>query len=101
MNPTWSVFDTFTGMKSKKISKFLLEEILGEAIGYLAGLWAYFLVSSFFVERKIGNLWGLFSKKTKVSKDEFSWLTFIAAFIIGLTVMILVKRLVRHFTNPE
>lgn len=88
-------------MNWKAFSTFLVEEVLGEAIGYLAGLWAYFLVSNFFIERKVGNLWGLFSQKAKVSKDEFSWLTFIAAFILGLTVMILVKQVVKRFVTAR
>ncbi len=83
------------------MGKFFMEEVLGEAIGYLAGLWAYLLVSEFFVARKFGNLWGVFSKKQGVSKDEFSWIIFFTSFIFGLFVMIIVKQMTKKLLNPK
>jgi hypothetical protein len=82
--------------KRKKIGVFIINEMLGQSMGYLAGLSASYLVSSYFVAKKAGNLWGLFSKKQAVSKDDYEWLMFAASYIIGLAVMALVNYLIKR-----
>lgn len=81
-------------MKTKSIGKFIIEQVLGQAIGYFVGLWAYLVVSEYFVARKASNLWGLFSKKQTVSKDEFEWLIFGVSYLLGLCAMLAVNYLI-------
>lgn len=71
--------------------QFLTNEMLNLAVGYLAALSASSLVSRFFVKKGLVNLWGLTSKRTALKKDEYEWLMNIAAYAIGLTVMLLVN----------
>jgi hypothetical protein len=75
----------------KKISAFLLHEVLNLSVGYLAGLSASNLVSEFFVRKKLGNLWGLTAKREAVSRDDYDWLIFGSSYLIGLVVMVLVN----------
>lgn len=78
-----------------KLSHFVAKEILGLSIGYMAGLTASYLVSSFFVKRKLVNLWGLTSKRTAVTGDTYEWIMAIFAYLIGLIVMLIVMYWVR------
>lgn len=87
----------------KRFLKFLGNEVLNLAVGYLAGLWASTLVSKFFVKKGLVNLWGLAAKREAVGKSDYEWLLFFASYFIGLCVMILVnygmKRLQGQKTN--
>ena len=74
-----------------KFTHFILNEATNLAVGYLAGLSASTLVSNFFVQKKLGNLWGLAAKKEAVSRHDYDWLMFGASYFIGLLVMVLVN----------
>lgn len=84
-----------------KFTKFVTGEFTNLAAGYLAGLWASSLVSKFFVKKGLVNLWGLTAKREALSKDDYSWLLFIASYLIGLMVMIGVNYLVSRIRRPE
>ena len=75
----------------EKFTAFIGKEVLNLAIGYLAGLLASNLVTTFFVKRGLGNLWGLTSNKGALKKDTYDWVMFISSYVIGLTVMIAVQ----------
>jgi hypothetical protein len=53
---------------SKKFFHFVAGEILYLSVGYLAGLTASNLVSRFFVQKKLVNLWGLTAQKKQSAK---------------------------------
>lgn len=75
----------------QKFFEFVGKEVLNLAVGYLAGLWASTLVSRFFVKKGLVNLWGLAAvKREALSKDSYGWLMFVAAYAIGLLVMMTV-----------
>ncbi|HMX41927.1 MAG TPA: hypothetical protein PK971_05525 [Saprospiraceae bacterium] len=84
-----------------KFLNFLIGEVTNLAIGYLAGLTASNLVSEFFVRKKLGNLWGLAAKREAVSRDDYDWLLFIASYVIGLVVMVLVNYLLRKVRGQK
>jgi hypothetical protein len=71
-----------------RFAEFVGQEVLNLAIGYLAGLLASNLVTTFFVKRGIGNLWGLTSGRDALKRDTYDWLLFISSYAIGLLVMI-------------
>jgi hypothetical protein len=74
-----------------KFTNFVANEALNLSVGYLAGLGASSLVSQFFVKKGLVNLWGLAAKREAVSKGNYEWLLFLASYLIGLAVMIVVS----------
>lgn len=75
----------------QRFVQFLGNEALNLSVGYLAGLVASNLVSRFFVKRGLVNLWGLTARREALRKDDYEWLMFIASYLIGLIVMVLVQ----------
>ena len=84
-----------------KFTNFIFGEATNLAVGYLAGLSASTLVSTFFVKKGIGNLWGLTAKREALGKDDYGWLLFIASYLIGLIVMVSVNYLMKKIRKPE
>lgn len=84
-----------------KITQFIVGEVTNLAVGYLAGLTASNLVSRYFVKKGLVNLWGLAAKREAVSKDTYEWLMFIASYLIGLMVMLVVSQLMKQIRQPE
>ncbi|MDF1546449.1 MAG: hypothetical protein P1P88_01415 [Bacteroidales bacterium] len=82
-------------MKSKKTINTVVEEIIANGIGWVAGLLSIDLLKLFFIERKFTNAWGLFSKKTAVSGATFSFMEWTLTAIIGFAVMIIVNSYIR------
>ncbi len=75
----------------QKFSSFFASEALNLSVGYLAGLCASTLVSRFFVKKGLVNIWGLASRREALQKDDYEWLLFIASYVIGLGVLLLVQ----------
>lgn len=75
----------------QKFSSFLTSEALNLSVGYLAGLGASTLVSRFFVKKGLVNMWGLAARREALSKDDYEWLLFIASYLIGLLVLLVVQ----------
>ncbi|MBC6995181.1 hypothetical protein QWY85_05630 [Neolewinella lacunae] len=75
----------------RKFADFVGQEVLNLAIGYLAGLLASNLVTTFFVKRGLGNLWGLTAGREAVKRDTYEWLMFLSSYVIGLAVMVAVQ----------
>lgn len=84
-----------------KFLQFAAGEVTNLAVGYLAGLSASMLVSKFFVKKGLVNLWGLAAKKEALNKDDYSWLLFIASYLIGLMVMVGVNYLMKKLRKKE
>lgn len=84
----------------KKITDFILHEVVNLAIGYLAGLGATRLVERYFVKKGWSNLWGLAAKREAVSGDTYEWLLFGVSYGIGLAVLLLINQLMKKI-NPK
>ncbi len=73
----------------------IAEEIIGNGIGWVSGLWTTDIVSYFFVKKRLLNAWGLLAfKREAVSKDTFYMLEWITAAIIGFIILMLVNRFI-------
>lgn len=90
-------------MNKNKAVGSLIEEILANGIGWVAGLLSVDVLKLFFIERKWSNAWGLFSKKTAVNSSTFNILEWILTAIIGFLVMWMINVLIRKvfFKKPE
>ncbi len=84
-----------------KFTKFIAGEALNLSIGYLAGLSASMLVSKFFVKKGLVNLWGLAAKRDALQKDTYDWVMFIASYLIGLIVMVLINYLLQRIRGQK
>ena len=84
-----------------KITHFIAKEALSLSAGYLAGLTASYLVSTFFVKRKLVNLWGITAKREALNKDTYEWLMAISAYLIGLAVMLIVTYWIKRLGKKE
>lgn len=82
-------------MKSKKTVNTIIEEVIANGIGWVAGLLSIDLLKLFFIERKFTNAWGIFSKKTAVSGATFSFMEWTLTAIIGFAVMLIVNSYIR------
>lgn len=84
-------------MKTSKTVKTLTEELIANAVGWLAGLLSVDLLSHFFAVRSWKNAWGLFSRKATVSAETFSVLEWVVTAVIGFAVLIVVNRYVGNW----
>ena len=84
-------------MKTRKAARTITEELIANAIGWVAGLLSVDLLSLFFTERKLTNAWGLFSRKTAVSAETFSFLEWIVTAVVGFAVLFVVNRYVGNW----
>jgi len=82
-------------MKTKKTINTIVEEVIANGIGWVAGLLSVDVLKLFFIERKWTNAWGLFSKKTAVSGSTFSFMEWALTAIIGFAVMLFVNSFIR------
>jgi len=84
-------------MKTKKAARTITEELIANAIGWVAGLLSVDLLSYFFTVRSWKNGWGVFSKKATVSADTFSFLEWTVTAIVGFVVLFVVNRYVGNW----
>jgi hypothetical protein len=96
-----AMFVRLKSITMSKIAKFIAGEALNLSVGYLAGLSASMLVNKFFVKKGLVNLWGLAAKRDALKKDTYEWVMFIASYLIGLIVMILVNYLLQRLRNQK
>ena len=84
-------------MKTRKAARTLTEELIANAIGWIAGLLSVDLLSYFFAVRSWKNGWGLFSRKETVNADTFEILEWVITAIVGFAVLFVVNRLVGNW----
>lgn len=84
-------------MKTKKAARTITEELIANAIGWIAGLLSVDLLSYFFAVKSWKNAWGLFSRKATVSAETFSFLEWIVTAIVGFIVLFVVNRYVGNW----
>ena len=82
---------------NKKVTRWAVSKILGQAVGYLAGFSSSLIVAQFFVKKNLWNGFGLFAKREAVNKDTYEWLLFLSSYIIGFLVMQLVTYLLKKY----
>lgn len=83
-------------MKKKKALKTVVEEVIANGIGWVAGLLSINLLDNFFIEHRWWQVWHIFSGKTRIAPALFSFLEWTLTAIIGFTVMILVNKFVKN-----
>ena len=95
-----------TRMPSRKgFLDFFGSQLLGNAMGWTAGVMAAGLVDTFFEARSMRNLWGLaaWGGRTLVSADDYRVIMNLASYSAGLIMLIstrhLVLRLVSEFRD--
>jgi hypothetical protein len=77
------------------LGAFVGDEILGNTVGWTAGLSSAWLVDFFFVRRGLRNLWGLAAgDRVVVSGAQYEWIGAVASYLVGLLTLILVRHLV-------
>lgn len=84
-------------MKTRKAARTLTDELIANAIGWVAGLLSVDLLSHFFAVRSWKNAWGLFSRKATVSAETFSVLEWVVTAIVGFVVLMLVNRYIGNW----
>ncbi|MBN1252268.1 MAG: hypothetical protein JXR51_10130 [Bacteroidales bacterium] len=88
-------------MKKLKHSKTIIEEILSNGIGWIAGLLSVDLLSHFFAVRSWKNGWGLFSRKTMIDADTFNILEWVLTAILGFIVLVGINRIVKRVIKKK
>ncbi len=73
----------------------MIEEVVANGIGWISGLLSIDVLDFFFIQKSWKNAWGIFSKRTVVDAETYSFLEWVLTAAIGLAVMLLVNRLVR------
>ena len=84
-------------MKRNKVikhSKKLVQEIISNGIGWIAGLLSVDLLNNFFAVRSWKNGWGLFSRKTMIDADTFNIIEWVLTAILGFVVLFTVNKLI-------
>ena len=79
----------------KKLKSILVQffnELLGHGVGWVSGLLSVQLISNFFEERSISNLWGFWSDKWVVDHDTFTNLEWVIAAIGGYLIMKIIDK---------
>lgn len=84
-------------MKTHKATKTLTEELISNAIGWIAGLLSVDLLSYFFAVRSWKNGWGLLSRKETVNAETFELMEWIITAVVGFVVLFVVNRMVGNW----
>lgn len=81
----------------KKFLLHIVSEVFNYGIGWILGLLATQLVSLFFEERGITNLWGYWSNKVVVQESTLTIIEWLTSAVIGYVVMMQVNRAMEKF----
>lgn len=84
---------------SRKFIEYLLNNFIGNFLGFAIGMASTRLVAHFFTTRSIKNLWGLTARKTVVDKQTFNGLEWLIAIIIGFIVFEIISKWVKKKTD--
>ena len=86
-----------TRMPSRKgFLDFVGSQLLGNAVGWTAGVMAARFVENYFEAKSIRNLWGLaaWGRRTVVSADDYRMIMTLTSYTAGLVMLILMRHLV-------
>lgn len=80
----------------RRFLDFFGSQLLGNTVGWTAGVMAAGLVETFFEARSIRNLWGLaaWGGRTVVSADDYRLIMTLTSYTAGLIMLILMRHLV-------
>lgn len=81
-------------IKFKEAILFLVEEVFNFGVGWVFGILSVQLVMTFFEEKGMMNLWGLWSDKVVVEESTLSTIEWLTSAIIGYIVMTLINNLI-------
>ncbi|MGX5819821.1 hypothetical protein ACWKWU_16610 [Chitinophaga lutea] len=76
----------------RKLAEYILNNYIGNFIGFVIGMASTRLVSHFFTTRSIRNLWGLTARKTVVDKHTYTTMEWVIAILIGFIVFEIVSK---------
>jgi hypothetical protein len=90
---------TFWGrFTKKKIKGFILNQAVGNLIGFMTGMWATAMFSHYVLEkRSLKNLFGLTGRKRIVVNEIPEWLQSGIAILVGFIVL----ELINHFFQTK
>lgn len=78
----------------KEAILFLVYEVFNFGVGWVFGILSVQLVMTFFEEKGMMNLWGLWSNKVVVEESTLSTIEWLTSAIIGYLVMTLINNLI-------
>lgn len=83
----------WTGISMRQVKR----ELIANGVSLIIAIIVASLLSNFFVAKSAKNLWGLGSKKVKVSKDSMELMEGIMIFIVGLVVFTIVEQIMDNY----
>lgn len=81
----------------KKMTDFLVNELIGRFVGFIVGMWTTSLFSKVVYEKKsFKNLFGLAPRKKIVVNTTPEWLQLLISAIVGFIVLELINYFFKH-----
>jgi hypothetical protein len=81
----------------KKMTDFLVNEMIGRFVGFIIGMWTTSLFSKVVYEKKgLKNLFGLAPRKKVVVNTTPEWLQLLISAIVGFIVLELINYFFKH-----
>jgi hypothetical protein len=100
---TLELYFTFQILSMKtipqRLASYLLNNFVGNFLGFIVGMASTRLVSHFFATKSIRNLWGLTTRKTLVDKQTFSLIEVTISILIGFIVFEIISKGVQKKIN--
>ena len=88
-------------VKFKRATNFLVKEIFNFGIGWVLGILSVQIVLTFFEEKGMMNLWGVWSDKVVVEESTLSIIEWLTSAIIGYIVMTLINNLIAKLKSSR
>lgn len=81
----------------KKMTDFLVNEMIGRFVGFIVGMWTTSLFSKVVYEKKgLKNLFGLAPRKKVVVNTTPEWLQLLISAVVGFIVLELINYFFKH-----
>jgi hypothetical protein len=81
----------------KKMTDFLVNEMIGRFVGFIVGMWSTSLFSKVVYEKKgLKNLFGLAGRKKVVVNTTPEWLQLLISAVVGFIVLELINYFFKH-----
>ncbi|WP_133177736.1 hypothetical protein [Chitinophaga parva] len=77
---------------TRRFAAYLLNNYIGNFLGFIVGSLSSRLVANYFTTRSIRNLWGLTAHKTIVTKHTYTTLEWSVSILVGFIVFELVSK---------
>ncbi|PUZ23777.1 hypothetical protein GA0116948_108166 [Chitinophaga costaii] len=84
---------------ARRLAEYILNNYIGNFLGFVVGLLSTKLVSAYFTTRSIHNLWGLTTHKSIVTKHTYTTLEWSISILIGFIMFELVSKWLKKTVN--